>query len=474
MQASALPRIAIGLLTLWFLAVLGFAWHIHADFVSRDQWHFLDLLDHFLSGSLDWRELWHSHSEQVKPGYELLFLLNGKYLGLNLMAEIMVGLLLLGAAALLLWRDMAASLDGKINSLAASLALLAAGLVLMSFNQWANYVYSLLALGGFAGMLVQLGFFSGFSRLLNQGQNTRGLIAMAVLLVLAVLGFSGARSPAFIGACTACFLLALWFKPAERRQVTLQALPFLILGCAFIGIYLLLLGSGRTSGGSLAADLSRLLLHPLGAVGYVAGIVAQSMLSLLEAPKSWRGVLQPVLAIAGFAALGWALWRYFAAGLWRKTWMPLLLILYSALFVLEVLVGRFGGENLNLRGSAVPRYVFDAHLWVVGVVWIAGLEWSEETRFTPRRALVPALVIALFMCLELWNLQLAWHFAPYMARNSARSVETLQEIAAGQKPVSALSRTVCPNIELCAHGMEILEKYHLNVLRDVAPNDTHP
>src|ERR1700733_5713775 len=157
------PLAVIAILASWYLLVLVYSWLTGADFVSRDQWHFIPMLDHYMSGTLDWHELWESHSEHVKPGYKLLFLLNSRYLGLNIQAEVMVGILLLGLAPLLLIREMRRSATAGALPW---LACLSAGLVMMSFNQWASYIYSLLTLGGFGGTLLQLTLFIGFAHLL--------------------------------------------------------------------------------------------------------------------------------------------------------------------------------------------------------------------------------------------------------------------------------------------------------------------
>src|ERR1051325_11810415 len=81
-------RLALLGLAAWFVLVLAYAGYVNDGTVSRDQWEFLLVLDRFLSGDMDWGQLWQSHSEHVKPGYKLLFLLNGQHLGLDLMLEV--------------------------------------------------------------------------------------------------------------------------------------------------------------------------------------------------------------------------------------------------------------------------------------------------------------------------------------------------------------------------------------------------
>src|SRR6185503_7405829 len=260
---ARLVRATPWLLFAWFLLLAVYAWTANADFISRDQWRFMPMLDHYLSGTLDWHELWESHSEHVKPGYKLLFLWNARFLGLDTMTELMAGILCLGAAAWLLLREMAQS-EARLPSL----ALLAAGVVAMSFNQWANYSYSLLSLGGFGGLLLQSAVMVLFARLLARGLDRKESALLLLAFFLGVFGFSGARTPALMGACLAAAILAWLLVPETRARILRYALPFLLLAGACIGVYFSLLHRADDVHVSLLDDLGRLLREPLGALSY--------------------------------------------------------------------------------------------------------------------------------------------------------------------------------------------------------------
>jgi hypothetical protein len=222
----------------------------------------------------------------------------------------------------------------------------------------------------------------------------------------------------------------------------------------------------------LADGLKTVLLHPLQALDYVSGILAESMLDLPMLGGS-RPLLAlvPALPLCAYLLLGWCLWRYFRAAHWRRSWMPLLLILYSALFTLEVLVGRFGSDNGQLHGSQVPRYVFDAHLWLVGCAWILGLDWLEQ-RATPDRAalrrMLPAGLLAAMLGLELINLGLTLRTAPFQVRANARVALQLRAVVTGTGTLDTLPKWECPSQGLCEQGIAILDKYHLSFTRDAA------
>lgn len=450
----------------WFLLVLAYAWRTASDFVSRDQWHFLPVVDHYLSDTLDWHELWQSHSEHVKPGYKLLFILNARYLGLDMRVEIMAGILLLGLATLLLVREMRRPTSG--GAPLPVLAWFAAALVMMSFNQWANYGYGLLALGGFGGTLILLGLFFGFSRLLLQGLSPVATAGWVLLLALGIFGFSGARSPAVLGSCLLAAVLAYLLDPSARARVLRYALPLLLLAVACIGIYLSLLQLPPGRHMSLSDEARSILGDPLGAIAYVSGILAESMHDLLTAQRSTH--LQAdiwALSLLGYGMLGWCLWRYFRAQLWRRSWVPLMLIAYSAAFTLEILIGRYGSGNNAFQGSIVPRYVFDSHLWMVGCAWILGLDWAVAA--TPLRLRHAALaLLVLLVTLEVGNLYSVERMAASQAKAATGTLEKLQAVAAGTLSAEDLPAWACPDPDLCEQGIATLKRYHLDIARDGA------
>jgi hypothetical protein len=460
------PLAAGVVLASWYLLTLVYAWFTGADFVSRDQWHFTPMLDHYLSGTLDWHELWESHSEHVKPGYKLLFLLNARYLGLDIQAEVMAGMFLLGLATLLLIREMRRSATAEPLPW---LAWSCAGLVMMSFNQWASYSYALLALGGFGGTLLQLALFIGFAHLLQRGLRAWQMGLLGLLLALAVFGFSGARSPSVVGACLLVAIAAYVVDAPARTRILRVGVPFLLLGVAAIAVYLKLLHFQSARHIAPLEELRATLADPLGSLAYVSGTLAESMLDLIQISgfsDSDAAVMS--VAVVGYAILAWSLWRYFKAGLWRRSWVPLMLVAYSALFVLEVLVGRYGSDVDAMRGYEVPRYVFDAHLWLVGCAWILGLDWAQAgAQVRIRQAAVGVLL--LLVAMEGVNLDAAQSQVRYQVKAKARAEVHLRAIAAGREPIDALPRWTCPEYRLCADGIATLSRYHLDFARDTAP-----
>lgn len=458
-RAASFALAACGI---WFLLAVAYAWRTGSDFVSRDQWHFLPVVDHYLSGQFDWRELWQSHSEHVKPGYKLLFIWNARYLGLDLQLEIMTGMALLGFATLLLVREMRRPAEG--DAALPVLAWSAAAVIMLSFNQWANFGYGLLALGGFGGTLILLGLFIGFSRLLLRGLTPAALAGWVLLLALGIFGFSGARSPAVVGSCLLAALLAWLLDPSARARILRYALPLLALGAAGIGVYLGLLQLPPGRHMALLDELRFIAGDPVGAATYISGILAESMLDLTDVRRSLHVQAEVWgLALLGYGMLAWCLWRYFRARLWLRSWVPFMLIAYSAAFTLEILVGRYGSGNGVLQGSMVPRYVFDSHLWMVGCAWILGLDWALSG--TPRLKHVATALLALLVALEVGNLYSVERMAASQARAVAGAQAKLRAVAAGTQAAEDLPAWACPSPPLCQQGVATLVKYHLDIAR---------
>jgi hypothetical protein len=470
LPASSPLRFAVLGLAAWFALVLAYAGYVDQGTVTRDQWEFLPLLDRFLSGDMDWGQLWNSHSEHVKPGYKLLFLLNGKYFGLDLMLEIWTGLFLLGLTVWVTARELHRSFNGAGGPVwLPAFTLFSAGVVLMSFNQWANYIYSLLALGGFAGTLLQVGFMAGFSRALREDVRPARMAGLALVALLAVLGFAGARSPAMAGACAAALALAWWLEPGARARLLRGALPLLGLGILAIALYFHLLYSHNEKLQRVGNDLSVVLTHPIGAVAYLSRMLAESQFDIGHALYFVNGaLLHAIYGVLGYAMLAWALWRYFASRLWQKSWLPLLLVLYSALFALEVLLGRYGLADRAVDDAVAPRYVFDSHLWIVGVVWIAGLEWSrhwDEMELARWRRLAPAAVFAVMLVTETMDAGGTLLIAHRQHVNQAAGTQFLIDVMGGQADLEDAEPWVCPHPVVCTPGLAILKRRQLNFAR---------
>jgi hypothetical protein len=268
-----------------------------------------------------------------------------------------------------------------------------------------------------------------------------------------------------VGSCLLAALCAWLLEPPVRARMLRSGLPLLVLGAAGIGVYLSLLQLPPGRHMALLDELRFISGDLSGAAAYVSGTLAESMLDLTDAMRSLQLQAEVwMLALLGYATLGWCLWRYFRAQLWRSSWVPFMLISYSAAFTLEILVGRYGSGNGVLQGSMVPRYVFDSHLWMVGCAWILGLDWAA--RGTPLRSRHVAMaLLMLLVTLEIGNLYSVGRRAPSQARAVAGAQAKLQAVAAGTLSADALPGWACPNPRLCQQGIATLVKYHLDIAR---------
>src|SRR6185295_30038 len=100
--------------------------------------------------------------------------------------------------------------------------------------------------------------------------------------------------------------------------------------------------------------------------------------------------------------------------------------------------------------------------WIVGVVWIAGLEWSRQKAEDglPRwRRAAPAAVFGVVLVTEAMNAGGALLIAPYQARNQVAATRALEAVMTGQGTFTDSPRWVCPHERMCRQGISIMEQY---------------
>lgn len=437
--------------------VLLFSATLVADVVTRDQWHFLSLIEHFYNGTLTFGEFWNSHSAHVKPGYKLLFLLNGVALGLNIKLEIYVGLIELFAISLLLYRRYRLTFPSTDTPWLSIAGFLTIATVLFSFNQVATFDYGLLALGGYTGTLLTIGSFLLADSAARPGRTLPLCTATGVVVLFDLLGFAGARGPAILLALLIATGLRAWLDTDGRRAEVKSLVAVAIAAVIGESVYWSLLQN--PGGGGLGTSITDLLHHPLDIARYLS-LGAASSIVHVDALRSQLGVpigSQIWLGVPVLAATAFALYLYFSRHIWRSTSVPLMLIIYSACFLGESMAARF--STFGIANAASPRYVFDLMPGLIGLLWIL-FHSAAVASLHRRRAWIAGAAVAMLIAVGCQGLN-AWfqyRIAIYQYNANARAA---QQVFTGNFKQS----WVCPSVTLCTQGREILRKHQLSVFR---------
>ena len=201
--------------------------------------------------------------------------------------------------------------------------------------------------------------------------------------------------------------------------------------------------------------------QPWGALKYAVATLGSSILNTswfrISSQMATAQYIAGVIVILGYLA---AVWLFFRNRMWQKTWLPMIFMLYSVLFLGLLLVGRYGTGDLNSTGA--PRYAADLQLGLVGILWVfyyARYSSQPVAGNWIKSLVVCATVFVLVM--QAGAAVLVLGMAPYQRRDNLHFVHYLIT----SKPSDYFSNPppvfFCPSPALCVEGVEILSKYGL-------------
>lgn len=434
-----------------------YAWVSANRVITRDQWFFLPMLQDFFAGHFHAGSLWVTHSQHRTPAYKLLFLLDAVFLRLDLRFEIMLGMIALGLSVLLLMRHFRDSLPDTLAPPQARLGLACIALIGLSLNQWANFVYALEALSGYARLALFVAFWIALDVRLRRGASPGVTAALAALLAFILLGWAAAHGPAYLVATFLCSATALWLDAGDSRR-GFKLLGWLAVSAAASEAVYWLAGPLAPLSGSAGGLMHAVLRTPWRVVEY--GLMALCSSAMPIEGMQNHGFPYALSLLLG-ALIGAA---YLAAGicfvrarLWRATCLPAFLMSYSLLTIASIFLARFMKEGLE--NASAPRYVMDTQLGLIGCFWTLFL-WRARriptTSLMDRVTAVPILFSAILL-LEAVIAGMIWQHNAYQRELFQQAVEQVRAEDFAQP------NWVCPDATLCRSGTEFLKRERLNI-----------
>lgn len=427
------------------------------NIVFMDQFRFLPMIDSFLSGNLQLSDLWGSHQGHRTPGYMALVLLNAKLFGFNTIYETMASAITLAISMCVLYREYKKSLGTGLEKFSGHRIQLSAAIgfvIFFSIGQWQIITFS----NGLYIFLKQMLFIIGFSLLnrvmLQYGQDLKATVLLSALSAGSILFFTGAYSPAYIG--TMAIGIAAAFVLQKRNKIRMGQPAAVMLG----SMAALVVNSYGVSGGEIDIGVflsdpwvsMRFLLVMLGAVLVPEDVYAHVFHS--------RGII----VVGSFVLLTYLylLMEYFRRQLYRRTWVPFLLMVYSFLFMGMTCVARIHfGESYGMQS----RYLPELHMALVGGLWIGALLLMDKglRRFYPAKVVLVFLILAVVVSQYLsWKTE--WGIAPYRKSGFIENKAILMNI--DSYPDEELGRFQS-DPQLVREGAIILKEHNLNIYRDL-------
>ena len=193
------------------------------------------------------------------------------------------------------------------------------------------------------------------------------ILALSFVTAAAALLMSGAYMAALLGAASFAFLLGCLAEGKNlKKTVLIPALIWIITVGGCFAAYMSMMGDKDITGkaGVPVIDCLKGFFVYLG-----AGLVPGSLKAESVAGLTAAGVLVLLCAL-------WIFLAYFAAGLYKKTYMPILLFAYSVFNGVMIVLGRVTKYGAGTAASS--RYTVESLLGIAGLVWAMGLLYQEK------------------------------------------------------------------------------------------------
>ena len=455
-------------LSVLFIAVILLASYAGRSVVTADQWHFLDFIRDYYQHGFSFRDVWEGYGPHRTPGYKTLFLLDAIYFRLNLKLEIYAGILALLVMAGMIYARYRESMHDIVSSKKLQLSFLVIATVIFSFNQWALYFYSFSSLDGFLGKMFFVWLWCYMDSGIRRPLSYEFILKFCLAFLLVLLIFGEGMGVAVVLISLIVILLSgfnshAWHNRKYRVLLIAAVLTSIISQLIYWKVPPELSQSGHLFGAMLVV-----LAQPWGALKYAISTLGSSILS-----ASWSRVFSQTdiaLYVAGvIIVLGYlaAAWLFFRHRMWQKTWLPVILMLYSILFLGLLLVGRYGNGYLN--STAAPRYAADLQLGLVGILWV--FYYARYSSQPSAGKWIKSLAVAttIFMLvMQAGSVLLVMGMAPYQRRDNLAFVHYLAHNSPNDYFSHPPLKFFCPDAALCVEGVDILRKYGMRPFPSVS------
>ena len=423
--------------------------------LSADLWRYIPIIESYYNSGFSPSILLLKHGEHLQLAYNLWFLINSLFFDLNTRLELFIGIIFLFGVLFVLYRIVIHSIHEDVPLLQKRLAFLIIAAIVLSFHQIRIFTYCLLAFVSFGEMLFMLIFLIVFDRILinNQQDNIISWIILTGVFYLLGAGFAGGG-----WVCYSAAAIPIVFAWQVTRHIELKQVVGVYLGLLAISIPVFLTFSlvpERSISGSALNAFSYLLEHTGDALQYLVMLLANSVVNIntLE-NRGFASLIAPI----GFLVLcfqAYSIYLFFRVGIWKKTYIPLYLLVLFWTIALALLFFRF--PVFGISNAAAPRYATTLQLGTIGAVWVlivALLSWKNGFKWVGVSALTMGV-----MAMYIFHLVAAFHAAPYYQKAARNDIELIRNELFDKWSVA------CPHKELCEEGVKVLKEHKLNAFK---------
>lgn len=384
----------------------------------------------------------------------ILFLLNVKLFGLNTQVEIVLGAICMFInCCFLLWLFLK-KIDWNNAYIKGGFVLLA--ICMFNINQWEILTLEF-SMGFTLRILMILWTVNYFDTIQFKEKNKFSFGAYLLYLIL-VACLCGSYAPALLGTFVFVVLVKIFLKKETKRTLIQNLLIVLFFST---GCVLIFWGTSSGAGDSSIGIFMEYLID--GTLFKAIFLMLGSSIMHVESPlvSTYSELLVNLGAIV-FVIYMIAIVIYFYRKMYEKTYVPIMLMAYTAGNILVISFGRIPMFGVGYVVSS--RYVCETTLGLVGVCWIFLYEF--QAIINKLNALAVVRVCALYTGLFIIFISLGYSdfvekgIAPY---RKMYSESLIQLMMSGEEITDENSGGFQADTELVKEGIEIMKQYKLGV-----------
>ena len=324
------------------------------------------MVEKYFKGTLTFKDINLRWEEHRLIGYSLIYLLNTILFGLNMKVEAYIFLLtyfLIGAIIYIFYKRF------FVNNLK------------KDFNIWIQISYiSILAIifrhaPGQSSMTTQ--FVIGtlffiiaaifFDQMCLDSKKIRPFIGFLISIFIYILIFSGAYFGGALFSLVACLL----FKSlvSKNKKISVQLIASVLWTVILIGGYMHLTPVNSYDGNNLFGKIGIFLLRFGETIkAFLAGLSAITLDIHTISERLGNNELIVLINGVVLLILGlYSIFRFITLKIYKKTYLPLLMMMYSVGSIITIRLGRLNGGWLQVVND---WYQFHLYFYLIGALWI--------------------------------------------------------------------------------------------------------
>jgi len=444
-------------------ALIIFLFHIHYLFLSTrnvpfmDYWRVLkDFGEKIMTNNLALRDFWSPINGQ-RPGLMLFLLaINMRLFGYNTQIEIFGGAIIkLFISIILIYTFIKENRDKQIQNFKIQILCLSFLVAIFNLNQW-EIITLEFSLSYMIRLFCFIFIFIYLSHcLLNMNNYKNHLYYISILLIPIICLISSALFAPFVGSiCTVVFIN---FCINYKKERLLYFKNYLVLFFSIVfgaSIYLYNIGSLLVLGEKI--KIGTLLIN------FIKGTLIMFGTSLVFIENNFKLLYTLGIIIALLYLL--AIFLFFKKEMYKKTYIPLFLILYNFLYISIIYYGR--GLHFNHLYLAASRYTTETTLGLIGILWIFLNVILEEINFktiVKRNYLrISSISVSLIIIGLITTIYFESKIGPYRGKLFEICKNILLKIDYTSDDELSIFQDAYGSVRI---GVDILKKYNLGIFR---------